>query len=70
MGTTGRGTLKAFGQPQNGSDKRRAEGGGCRWLRGNGEARGRRGLQSRARKGEGRRGHTGTRDLGSTALGF
>ena len=38
---TGRGTLKAFAQPQNGSAKRRAEGGGCRWLRGEGEARGR-----------------------------
>ena len=32
FGATGRGTLKAFAQPQNGSAKRRAEGAGCRWL--------------------------------------
>ena len=69
FGTTGRGTPKAFAQPQNGSAKRMRCGGGCRWQKGYGEARGRRGLQSRARKGEGRRGHEGTRDQGSARAG-
>ena len=37
FGATGRGTLKAFAQPQNGSAKRSPEGAGCRWRQGCGE---------------------------------